>query len=51
MEKKKRRGDCWKRAPVTGPTVDPPHGEIPRPENITDAMMCLGADQGCPLRV
>jgi hypothetical protein len=26
---------------MTGPTWDPSHGRAPRPDTITDAMMCL----------
>jgi hypothetical protein len=37
---------------MTGPTWGPYHGRAPRPDTITDAMMCLQrrASHGCPLR-
>ena len=37
---------------LTGPTWAPSHGRTPRPDTITDAMMCLqtGAWHDCSLR-
>ena len=37
---------------MTGPTWDPSHGGTPRPDTVTDAMMCLqmGHWHDCSLR-
>jgi hypothetical protein len=45
---KELQGQKWRRAggnesPVTGPNWDPAQGEAPRPDTITDAMVCLQA--------
>jgi hypothetical protein len=37
---------------VTGPKWDPAQGEVPRPETITEAMVCLQTEacHDCPLK-
>jgi hypothetical protein len=41
-----------KEGPVTGPKWDPAQGEVPRPDNITEAMECpqRGIYHDCPLK-
>jgi hypothetical protein len=58
---KELQGQKWRResrkgGPVIGPTWDQTHSGVvrgaPKPNTITDAIMCLqtGAWHGCPLR-
>jgi hypothetical protein len=39
--------------PITSPKLEPPHGKSPKPDTLSDAMMCFQVEdwQGCPQRV
>jgi hypothetical protein len=52
MSGQKRRRAWGKGGPVTGPNWGPAQGEAPKPDTITDAMVCLqtGAQHDCTLR-
>ena len=41
LQGQKWRRDFGKGGPVVSPIGDPPPGETPRPDTITDAIMCL----------